>query len=156
MSISPDISRTVVLSIRRVEIFTVFSLRHLCFRLRGRQILHQAETVPVYVRGILHDVNAFLDEMNSEASWPDLVEWATTQFLAISRSSAIYEHDLQARSPHSGPFPHAAAGHLNRLPRTASVRVPNNIRQRFVNCASHSAAFRLGKAQLLGKAHHCT
>jgi hypothetical protein len=110
----------------------------------------------VYIRGILHDVHAFLDDMHSEASWPDLVEWATTQFLAISGSAAIYEHDLQARSSRSGPFSHAPARHLNRLPRTASVRVPNNIRQRFVNCASHSAAFRLGKAQLLGKAHHCT
>ena len=66
----------------------------------------------------------------------------------------IYEHDLQARSSRSGPFSHAPARHLDRLPWKAAVRVPNNIRQSFINGPSHSAAFRLGKAQLLGKAHH--
>src|SRR5712664_4580836 len=93
--------------------------------------------------------------MQSQPSGLHVLKRASAQFCAVHFLAAILQHDLER-------FPiFAARGSLNAAEMyfngpvgVASVRVTNDIRQRFVDPEHYGSAFRLGESQPLRKLRH--
>jgi hypothetical protein len=105
---------------------------------------------------VLHDVHSILNEMQPQASGPNIIERTTAQLFAVHSGALIYQHDLETRSlPAAGSILHAAAQQFDWLPWPAAIGVANNIGQGFINGARQGSALCRRKAQLLGQTHHC-
>lgn len=114
------------------------------------QEFHQAQLIVAPMPAEFYRIHAFLDEMQSQAARPDILQVAAAEFLCVDSGAMIFKHDFKSGSvrPILRSL-YATERYFDRLVCLSLISVTNDVRQRFVDCQNHGAAFGLGEPQHL-------
>jgi len=155
-SISPDTSKIVVFSVRRAEICTGCSPLRMASFLGALQILDQSKLVDAARSCEFYGVHALPDEVQTESPRLYLIQSTSTQLPWVHRWSTVTQQDLQPFTAlRPTPLRKSPEQYLDRPARLASIRMPHNICQRFIDRARNRAPLRRLKSNEFGQLLNC-
>jgi hypothetical protein len=150
-SMSPEMSKIVVLSLRRVEICTVSSPSENAVSLR--QILDEAQPVRGTLARELHGIHGLTNEVQSQSAGAYFIERPALELARVNRWTAVTKQDFEPllnlsivsalRSPKV---------HRDGLVKSIAVRMADDVGQGFIDRARNRPALRDGESQSFGQA----
>src|SRR5580704_7868216 len=147
---SPERSKIVALSLRRVEICTVSSPSENAVSLR--QILDQPQPVRGTLAREFHRVHGLTDEVQSQSAGAYLIERPALELARVNRGTAVTKQDFEPLLNLSiVSAVRSREVHCDGLVRSIAVGVADDVSQSFINRACDRPALRDGESQSLGE-----
>jgi hypothetical protein len=135
----------------------MFSLKFLLvpILLRGVHVLDQAESVGPLRTPKFNNVHALFNKMESQSAWLYFFKFSHAELRPLDGRSSITHQDLETFGRFAvGLSLDRAEEHFNWLVGPALVRMPDNICQRFIDCASYRAAIWRSKSEVFRQSFH--